>query len=80
MANAQATIDVRLFANLAAHMPPDASHYSIAHGMTVAALLQRLKVPAAEAKLIFINGVKGHLHSRLQGGERVGIFPPVGGG
>jgi molybdopterin converting factor small subunit len=33
-----------------------------------------------QAKLIFINGKKENLESRLYGGERVAIFPPVGGG
>ena len=31
-------------------------------------------------KLIFINSKKGALSSTLQGGERIGIFPPIGGG
>jgi molybdopterin converting factor small subunit len=37
-------------------------------------------MPREKAKLIFINGVKAELTSTLEGGERVGIFPPVGGG
>jgi sulfur-carrier protein len=43
-------------------------------------LLAKIQVPPADVKLIFINGVRGRLESRLHGGERVGIFPPVGGG
>lgn len=80
MTTADATIDLRLFATLAKYMPPDADHYTVRSGMTVSDLLERLEVPAAEVKLIFINGTKGHLSSGLRGGERVGIFPPVGGG
>ena len=43
-------------------------------------LLRQLDVPTAKAHLIFINGVKKNLQSTLNGGERVGIFPPVAGG
>ena len=30
--------------------------------------------------ILFINGIKANLSTKLSGGERVGIFPPVGGG
>ncbi|MGD8660600.1 MAG: hypothetical protein PVH37_11740 [Desulfobacterales bacterium] len=43
-------------------------------------LLEELNVPQEKARLIFIDGVKADLSSTLEGGERVGIFPPVGGG
>jgi len=77
---AEITIELRLFANLAVHMPANPTRYPIQSGTTVARLMDQLGVPAAEAKLIFINGVKGYRDSTLKGGERVGIFPPVGGG
>lgn len=80
MPSTQTTIDLRLFATLARWAPENATHYPIAPGILVEALLSQLKIPFTEAKLIFINGIKGDLHSRLNGGERVGIFPPVGGG
>jgi molybdopterin converting factor small subunit len=74
------TIDLRLFATLAGKIPQNAAHYPIDPGMPVEALLVRLQIPLSEAKLIFINGIKRDLQTPLQGGERVGIFPPVGGG
>jgi molybdopterin converting factor small subunit len=80
MATATKFIDLRLFATLAAHMPPEADHYPIECGITVGHLLERLRVPATDVKLVFINGTRGGLHSSLRGGERVGVFPPVGGG
>jgi molybdopterin synthase sulfur carrier subunit len=73
-------IELRLYATLAAQMPPRADHYPITSGTTVASLLEQLQVPAMEVKLVFINGKRSDLHSSLQGGERVGVFPPVGGG
>jgi molybdopterin converting factor small subunit len=74
------TIDLRLFATLAKHMPDNASRFPISDGMTVDGLIEQLTISPADAKLIFINGVRATLESRLNGGDRVGIFPPVGGG
>lgn len=80
MTQPQPAIDLRLFAALASRTPADASSYPIEAGMSVKQLLAKIQVPPADVKLIFINGVRGRLESRLHGGERVGIFPPVGGG
>lgn len=74
------TIDLKLFATLATHAPQDASQYPIAPGMTVAQLIERLNIPPLAAKLIFVDGVRVDPQKQLEGGERVGIFPPVGGG
>ncbi|MBT8338411.1 MAG: MoaD/ThiS family protein [Desulfatitalea sp.] len=74
------TIDIRLFATLSRFQPPDATHYPVEPSITVGELLSRMGVPLTEVKLIFINGVKGSPETALNGGERVGIFPPVGGG
>lgn len=75
-----ATIDLKLFATLVTHAPRDASQYPITAGMTVADLIELLQIPRASAKLVFVDGVRADLEKRLNGGERVGIFPPVGGG
>lgn len=74
------TIDLRLFASLASRMPPDAAHFSVRPGITVRDIIDRFSIPPSEAKLVFINGVRKNLDTPLMGGERVGIFPPVGGG
>ena len=71
---------LQLFAALKHLTPPSADQYPITPGTTVKDLLERIGVPPDQAKLIFINGVKETLTSRLTGGERIGIFPPVGGG
>lgn len=80
MNDKQTTIDLRLFATLAQHMPANAAHYPIEAGISVGRLISQLPFPDAEAKLIFVNGVKRGGDTQLHGGERVGIFPPVGGG
>jgi sulfur carrier protein ThiS len=74
------SITLRLYATLQAYLPPAGEIVPIAPGMTVQELLAQLNLPLEEAKLIFIDGLKADLLSRLNGGERVGIFPPVGGG
>ena len=74
-------IHIKLFATLNKFLPKD-SHETmeIQPGTTVRNLVSQLGIPESEAKLIFVNGKKGSLTTMLQGGERVGIFPPVGGG
>ena len=74
------TIDLKLFATLATRMPENASRFPITSGMTVAQLIDMLPISSDEAKLIFVDGVRAQMETRLLGGERVGIFPPVGGG
>lgn len=76
----ESKIQLKLFANLKAFTPPAADHYAIETGMTVGDLLAQLELPEDKIKLIFIDGVKSELKTILRGGERVGIFPPVGGG
>jgi len=73
-------IHLKLFATLQKFNPQGAEHFAIESGTTVGELLQQLEIPEEKAKLIFIDGLKGNLKSTLKGGERVGIFPPVGGG
>ena len=74
------TIDLRLFATLKQFEPPSSHALQIKKGTSVRALVAQLGIPEIKAKLIFINGVKGDLDSILKDGDRVGIFPPVGGG
>ncbi|OQY59356.1 MAG: molybdopterin synthase sulfur carrier subunit [Desulfobacteraceae bacterium 4572_88] len=73
-------VSIRLFATLNKFMPEFPDNYPITPGMAIRELLEKLKVPNTEAKLIFVNGVKQDLGFTLNGGERVGVFPPVGGG
>ena len=76
----QAHIQIKLFANLQKFMPASADNYAIDAGTTIRSLLQQLEIPEDKAKLIFIDGLKAELTTVLKGGERIGIFPPVGGG
>ena len=73
-------ITIKLFASLKRFLPASSENYPIEPGITVKKLLEELCVPRDEVKLIFIDGVKHDLGAILNGGERVGIFPAVGGG
>ncbi len=76
----ESTIQIKFFATLMKFLPDNAGEFPIEPGVSVAAILDQLGVPAEQTKLIFIDGRRGRLDTLLHGGERVGIFPPVGGG
>ena len=61
-------------------MPDSAENYPVENGTTVRDLIEELGVPEDKMKLIFINGLRGHPESQLRNGDRLGIFPPAGGG
>ncbi|MEE9615737.1 MAG: MoaD/ThiS family protein [Anaerolineae bacterium] len=78
------TAYVRLFATLRRHYPHlgigEAMPVELRDGATVGQLIEHLRLPAGEVKVIFVNGiVRGEEHA-LSDGDKVGVFPPVGGG
>jgi molybdopterin converting factor small subunit len=76
----QPHIQLKLFAALAPLSPENSDRIPIQPGVSVGDLLDGLNIPTIKAHLIFINGIKRSLDTQLNGGERVGIFPPVAGG
>ena len=73
-------IKIKLFATLRAPSSENTDCYSIPAGTTVHALLEQLKIPVEEVNLVFINGNCGNLTSILEGGDRLSVFPSLGGG
>lgn len=73
-------IQIKLFASLQKFTPASADNFAIEAGITVGELIQQLDVPQELIKIVFIDNVHAEFTSVLKGGERVGIFPPVGGG
>ena len=77
-------VQVRLFANLRQRY----SQLGIGESMTLALptdptieqLLARLKIPAEQVKIVFVNHVVRKMDYCLADGDEVGVFPPVGGG
>lgn len=47
---------------------------------TAQEIIDRLKIPVEEIHIVFINNVIQAPSVKLQAGDVVGIFPPVGGG
>ncbi len=75
-----AGIQLKLFASLAKFQPQCDDQWPIHPQESVQSVLERLDIPIDQVKLVFINGVRKDLSTLLKGGERVGVFPPVGGG
>jgi molybdopterin converting factor small subunit len=73
-------IDLKLFATLSRYSPEGGNGYPLEIPATVDHLICDLGIPDAEVKLVFINGRKAKRSAPLSDGDRVGIFPPVGGG
>ncbi len=77
-------IELRLYASLASHMPKKTSgnpwSLEITEGTRIRELLERLKIPTKDVKAVFLNGVHARGDEILNEGDRVGVFPPIGGG
>lgn len=73
-------IELKLFVTLAKYLPVKSEAYGIHEGTTINQLITNLGIPNDIVKLIFINGKKQDRNYRIQHKDRVGLFPPVGGG
>lgn len=77
-------VEVRLYAGLgeagsgATHGGPIA--LELEEGATVRTAIEALGLPQERIHLIFVNGAARGLGHQLADGDRVGLFPPVGGG
>jgi len=78
-------IEARLYATLRKYQPEgkvgEALVRELAEGTTVQKLLEEeLGVPPGKVKTVFVNGISRSFDYVLADGDRIGIFPPVGGG
>ncbi len=77
-------IEVNLYATLSQYIPggnKGPTHVvDVREGATVSELLQQLGVPEKSVKLIFLDGKHSDLDAVLKEENRLGVFPPVGGG
>ncbi|HWR40306.1 MAG TPA: MoaD/ThiS family protein [Patescibacteria group bacterium] len=77
-------IEVRLYATLRERAPAEAElgvfAAALPAGSTVGDLLPSINIPVAEVQMIMVNGIGRELDTVLQDSDRVGLFPPVGGG
>ncbi|MBU2702429.1 molybdopterin converting factor small subunit [Sporomusaceae bacterium BoRhaA] len=76
-------LEVRLYATLRRYAPNSLNgiiSLTVPERITVLDLVKQLKMDPAEIHLIMINGLGREFDERLTDGDRVGLFPPVGGG
>lgn len=73
-------IDLKLFVTLSKYHPDDSGFIKIPDNTTVKTLIADLGIPKELVKLIFLNGKREDNSYQLQNGDRLGLFPPVGGG
>ncbi len=79
-------INLKLFVTLNKYLPEDLKEKTknncieISTTSTVDDLIEKLGIPKELIKLIFINGKKQDGRYQLKNNDRVGFFPPVGGG
>lgn len=73
-------IEIKLFATLTQFLPENSDDFPIDEGETIASLMDKIGVPKDEVTLMFINSARAYPDSVLKDDDRVGLFPPVGGG
>ena len=77
-------IEVRLFATLAAFLPPlnreGATTLDVPAGSTVHDVIERLGIPADFERVSLVNGGDATPDRPLRPGDVVTIFPPLSGG
>ena len=77
-------IEVNLYATFKRYIKSETganpSVIDVENGVCVKDVIQKLKIPADSVKLIFINGIHAKRDTILKDGDRLGLFPPVGGG
>jgi molybdopterin converting factor small subunit len=77
-------VEVRLFATLAAFLPPDgrdgAAEIEVPEGSTVTEITRRLGIPPDLARVALVNGRDVGTEAPLSARDVVTIFPPLAGG
>ena len=73
-------IELKLFATLAPYLPENSDDFPIDEGETIKSLINKLGIPEKDVTLMFINAVRSSHDSEIADKDRVGLFPPVGGG
>jgi molybdopterin synthase sulfur carrier subunit len=77
-------VEVRLFANLTAFLPPHSKdgvvEFEIPEGSTVADVTRRLGIPSDLARVVLVNGFDAGAEAPLAPRDVITIFPPLAGG
>ena len=78
------TVEVVLYASLTKYHPKGGGsspfYMKLEKGSTTSTVLERLDIPPEEMKQFFVKNQRQGLDYVLEDGDRVAVFPPVGGG
>ena len=76
-----ARVKVNLYATLRGYVGGAPSvEVDVESGQTVEQMLVQLGVPADQTRILFVNNRAATLSQPLHDGDRVGVFPAIGGG
>ena len=76
-----ARVKVNLYATLRSFVGGAPSvEVDVEPGQTVEQMLDQLGVPAEKTRILFVNNRAATLSQALKDGDRVGVFPAIGGG
>ena len=77
-------VEVRVFAGLEMYIPGarfgEPIYVILSSGATGGELIRKLNIPEEQVFSFMINGVQKKLDDAMAEGDRISIFPPVGGG
>jgi len=73
-------VEVNLYGAFRKYAEENKFKVEIDPGMSVAALLEKLNIPAEVYMMVLVNQLKVNLDHPLSSGDKVHIFQPVGGG
>ena len=77
-------VRVKLFASLRRFAeglaPGTPFEVELPEGATLQIVVDQLKIPPEEAKVVFVNGISQPMDWSLSPDDEVGIFPPIAGG
>ncbi|MEJ5358821.1 MAG: MoaD/ThiS family protein [Desulfobacterales bacterium] len=74
------SVRLHLYAGLRALVPDCPEEIPLPESLPLGEFLERLGIPTEKIHLVFVDGKRSELSTPLRGGERIGVFPPVGGG
>lgn len=73
-------ITVKCFATLNPFQPADEEHFPLQPGETAGDVIRRLGIDPGMVAVLFVNGTHAAQDKVLSEGDRVSLFPAVGGG
>lgn len=76
-------VEIRLYATLRRYVPAAGAgvfSMEVQEGSTALEVLKIMSIDLTEVHIIMVNGVNKSMNVALNNGDRLGLFPAVGGG